>query len=57
MAEQWVVNASPLIVMSKIGQAHLFADLAETVVIPTAVLDDNAARKCARSFNIPVKGT
>jgi predicted nucleic acid-binding protein len=103
--------------MSKIGQAQLFAALAETVVVPTAVvseivagpsddparqflqgksdlqiveigvapaelqawdlgagetavmtyalahpgwtavLDDNAARKCARSFNIPVKGT
>lgn len=116
MTERWVLNASPLIVMSKIGQAHMFAELAEAVVpavvvaeimagptddparqlfqvndyLPivethntppellawdlgagettvlthalanpgwTAVLDDNAARKCARSFDIPVKGT
>lgn len=116
MADQWVVNASPLIVLAKVGQAHLLSALASQVIIPwavaheinagppddparlwlagaklpvvdvpflppellawdlgagetavmsyalvnpgwTAILDDNAARKCARSFGIPVKGT
>jgi predicted nucleic acid-binding protein len=116
VTERWVLNASPLIVLSKIGQAHLFTELAESVVpnavvaeimagpeddparqfmrehgrlkiietasVPaellawdlgagetavlayalanpgwTAILDDNAARKCDRSFSVPVKGT
>lgn len=116
MAERWVVNASPLIVMAKIGHAQLLSALADEIVVPqtvvdeinagpaddpartwlsacplpvvtisrtpagllawdlgagetavmahalansgwTAILDDNAARKCARSFGIPTKGT
>jgi predicted nucleic acid-binding protein len=40
MAERWVLNASPLIVLAQINQ-----------------IDDKAARKCARSFSIRVKGT
>lgn len=117
MSEQWVINASPLIVLAKVGYMHLFTQLANAIIIPqavvyeiiagpaddpahqffqkqdhfsiadyspipdellawdlgagetavlayalahegwTAIIDDNAARKCARSFNIPVKGT
>ena len=116
MAERWVINASPLIVLAKIGQTDLLTALADEIAVPdavayelnagpdddparnwlaksnaplvnvsnipsellawdlgagetavlahalanpnwTAVLDDNAARKCARSFSIPVKGT
>ena len=116
MPERWVINASPLIVLAKIGQIGLLTALADEIAIPdavvreinsgpsddparnwlvgpkvpivdittlppellawdlgagetavlshalanpgwTAVLDDNAARNCARSFNIPVKGT
>ncbi len=116
MAKRWVINASPLIVLAKIGQIGLFTALANEIVIPdavvkeinagppndpaknwlvepkvpiarvsnlpvgllawdlgagetavlahaltnpgwTAVLDDNAARNCARSFGVPVKGT
>lgn len=116
MAKRWVINASPLIVLGKIGQIGLLTDLADEIAIPdavvreitaglpddparnylsepkvpvvnvtnlppellawdlgagemavlahvlaspgwTAVVDDNAARNCARSFNIPVKGT
>lgn len=116
MAERWVSNASPLIVLARIGQADLLLSLAEQVVVPravateieagpaqdrarqllaagrftvvdspppppellawdlgrgktavlaltlaekewTAILDDGAARRCARSFSIPVKGT
>ena len=116
MAEQWVVNASPLIVLGKISQLELLNRLPQRVVVPSAVvleimagpesdgarlalaqkmfsevnvpnipsdlaawdlgagetsvlsyalqnpgwvaiLDDGAARKCAKSFSIPVKGT
>lgn len=116
MAEQWVVNASPLIVLARIGQEELLLSLAEQVVVPrsvaveieagpshdearqalasgrftivdtpppppellawdlgsgetavlslamtekhwTAILDDATARRCARSFSVPLKGT
>lgn len=116
MVKRWVVNASPLIVLAKVGQAELLLSLADEVTIPrqvaaeiaagppddparkwlaaqklvvadlptlppellawdlgagetavlayalanpgwVAILDDNAARKCARSFGITVKGT
>jgi predicted nucleic acid-binding protein len=116
VAEQWIINASPLIVLSRIGQEELFFQLADTIGVPqavaaeiaagpagdraryllesgrfpviatpippteliawdlgagetavmafalanpgwTAVLDDGLARKCARSFSIPLKGT
>ena len=38
MSEQWVLNASPLIVLARVGQAHLFAALAGKVVVPRAVI-------------------
>ncbi|MCC6300022.1 MAG: DUF3368 domain-containing protein [Anaerolineales bacterium] len=116
MSDRWILNASPLIVMGKIGQLALFTSLAQEVVIPdavaeeikagpendaarsaiengmfkiiqspepapeliawdlgagetsviacalnrpnsTAILDDSAARKCASSFGIPIKGS
>jgi predicted nucleic acid-binding protein len=116
VVEKWVLNASPLIVLSRIGQEELFFQLADAIGVPqavaaeitagpvddrarylldssrfpiiptpilptelaawdlgagetavmafalanpgwTAVLDDGLARKCARSFSIPVKGT
>jgi predicted nucleic acid-binding protein len=116
MAESWVLNASPLIVLARIGREDLLLALAERVVVPrpvaaeiqagpaqdparqvleagrftvvdtsppppellawdlgrgetavlslalaertwTAILDDAAARRCARSFSVPVKGT
>ncbi|MCA9981799.1 MAG: DUF3368 domain-containing protein [Anaerolineales bacterium] len=116
MAERWVVNASPIIVLAKAGSAQLLTALADEIVVPqtvideinvgpiddparnwlstyplptvaisnlpaellawdlgagetavmayalanlgwTAILDDYAARKCARSFGISVKGT
>jgi predicted nucleic acid-binding protein len=116
MAERWVVNASPLIVLAKVGHAHLLSALADEIVAPQkvideinagpaddparawlsnyplqvaaisrapaellawdlgagetavmayalansgwkAILDDHAARKCASSFGIQVKGT
>ena len=115
-AEWWVLNASPLITLSRVGLEHLLHELPERVCMPraiaveieagpkedgarkalksgpfpiielpsnspeiltwdlgsgetavlsytraeagwTAILDDDAARRCARSFAIPVKGT
>jgi predicted nucleic acid-binding protein len=39
MAEQWVVNASPLIVLARIQQQqHLLTKLADEVVVPQAVV-------------------
>ena len=116
MAERWVLNASPVIVLARIRQEKLLFELPDEVVIPravaveiqagpaedqarqaleagrftivdtpppsatllawdlgagetavlsfaiaeagwTAILDDAAARKCARSFGLPIKGT
>ena len=37
MAERWVVNASPLILLSKIEHQHLLSQLANEVVVPDAV--------------------
>ncbi len=116
VTDRWVLNASPLIVLSRIGREGLFFALADQVVVPravaseieagpaegrvrqalatgrfaivdtppppaeilawdlgagetavlsfalaeegwTAILDDAAARRCARTFSVPVKGT
>jgi predicted nucleic acid-binding protein len=115
VTERWVLNASPLIVLARVGQEHLFRALADDVVVPravveeieagpaddrarqaiaegyfaivdivpvpeilawdlgdgetavlsyaleepgwTVILDDAAARKCARSFDLRLKGT
>lgn len=116
MPEKWVVNASPLIVLGKVGQLDLLTKLPQRIVVPAAVvtevlagpegdaarlavqtkmfskvttptivpelaawdlgagetsvlayalahpgwvaiLDDGAARKCAKTFGIPMKGT
>lgn len=37
MTERWVWNTSPLIVLTRIGQEHLFDALADELVIPRAV--------------------
>ena len=116
VGENWVLNASPLILLAQIGQLHLIAALAEAAIVPeavvaeilagpvddparrwieagslraaanisalpelqawdlgagetavlaqalakpgwVAVLDDAAARRCARSFSLPLKRT
>ena len=116
MAERWALNASPLIVLARVGLEGLPLSLAEQVVVPrpvveeiqagptldpaqqafaagrftivdpppppaellawdlgygetavlswvianqdwTAILDDGEARKCARAFSVPLKGT
>lgn len=40
MPERWVVNASPLIVLAKIQQQALLAQLADSLVVPQAVVDE-----------------
>jgi predicted nucleic acid-binding protein len=113
--DRWIVNASPIICLAKIGTTDLLLKLADEIIVPqsvaeeiqaghsgdpaqqilatgrfsvveiptmpeiqawdlgkgetsvvsyalanhtwTAIIDDQAARKCARSFSIPVKGT
>lgn len=116
MIERWVLNASPLIVLARVGLEDLPLSLAAQVVVPrpvaeeieagppldparqalasgrltvvdtplpppellawdlgygetavlswamaqngwTAILDDAEARKCARAFSVPLKGT
>ncbi len=115
MSERWVLNASPIIALARVGQEHLFDALADQVAVPrsvvgeiqagptgdpgrqavgsgrftvveatpvpevvawdlgigetavlsyaleesgwTVILDDAAARKCARSFGLSFKGT
>ena len=116
MTERWVLNASPLIVLARVGLESLLLSLAGKVIVPrqvaeeiqigppqdlaqqtlaagrftvveppsppaellawdlgygetavlswaiakqgwTAILDDGEARRCARAFSIPVKGT
>lgn len=37
MSERWVVNASPLITLAKVGQLSLLTDLAGEVIIPAPV--------------------
>ena len=43
MAERWVLNASPLIVLAKINHQHLLAQLADEIAIPQAVLAEKYA--------------
>lgn len=116
MVERWVLNASPLIVLARVGLEHLPLSLSGQVILPravaneieagpandlarqalaarrfrivdapppqsellawdlghgetavlswaianagwTAILDDAEARKCARAYSVPVKGT
>ena len=37
MAENWILNASPLIVLARIGREDLIFDQADQVVVPRAV--------------------
>ncbi|MEH2363017.1 hypothetical protein [Nostoc sp.] len=40
MTRQWVVNASPLIVLTKINQVHLLSEFCSKVVIPSGVVQE-----------------
>lgn len=57
VARRWVVNASPLILLSKVGKLDLIDALASEVAIPAAVLcelrdgaDDDSSRNAARAI-------
>ncbi len=43
MSEKWIIDASPLIVLCKVNHQWLFSKLAETVVVPNAVVEEIAA--------------
>ena len=40
MVRRWVVNASPIISLTKIDRIHLLSDLCDDVVIPQGVADE-----------------
>ncbi len=40
MTERWVLNASPLIALGRIGYTHLFSELATDIAIPRAVAEE-----------------
>jgi hypothetical protein len=40
MTERWVINASPLIVLARIGYERLLCDLPDQAVIPQAVASE-----------------
>ena len=40
MARRWVVNASPIITLAKIGRLNLLAQLCDEMVIPQGVADE-----------------
>ena len=40
MSERWVLNASPIIVVARVGQEHLFDALVDEVVVPRAVVEE-----------------
>ena len=61
MTERWVVNASPLIVLSKIGHQHLLTQLSAEVAIPEAVAleieagpENDPAKQFLRSTPLPI---
>ena len=58
MGERWVLNASPIIVLARVGRAFLFDALADEIVVPRAVIEEieagpagnraRAAESCGR---------
>jgi predicted nucleic acid-binding protein len=40
VTERWVLNASPLIALGRIGYTHLLSELATDIAIPRAVADE-----------------
>lgn len=45
MSRRWVVNASPLILLGKVGQVTLLNELSEELVVPEAVAREVAGRR------------
>jgi predicted nucleic acid-binding protein len=40
IAEKWVINASPIIALARVGQVELLARLPEKAVVPQAVVEE-----------------
>ncbi|MEA5620872.1 hypothetical protein VB711_23970 [Cronbergia sp. UHCC 0137] len=40
MNRKWVVNSSPLIVLTKINQVHLLSELCHKLIIPSGVVQE-----------------
>ena len=40
MSEEWVVNASPLILFSRIDRLDLIKDVAPAILVPNAVIEE-----------------
>lgn len=64
MSERWVLNASPVIVLAKIGRTDLISQLTDEAMIPQAVIDeivagpqDDPARKIVLRGGFPVAQT
>ncbi|MBD2298385.1 DUF3368 domain-containing protein [Nostoc sp. FACHB-190] len=51
MTRRWVVNSSPLIVLTKINQVHLLFELCDEVIIPSGVVREI----CVAPDNDPAK--
>jgi predicted nucleic acid-binding protein len=43
MTERWVINASPLITLAKVGLENLLLQLPDSIVVPRAVATEIAA--------------
>ena len=61
IAERWVINASPVIALARIGQVELLTRLPEQAVIPRAVADelmrapeDDPARRAVESGSFKI---
>ena len=40
IAEKWIINASPIIALARVGQVELLARLPEKAIVPQAVVDE-----------------
>ena len=56
MAEAWVVNASPIIVLAKIGQLRLIPALANTVLVPNSVAQEIMSGPASDPARMAIEG-
>jgi len=40
VSDKWVINASPIILLAKVGEIELLSRLAGTLVVPNAVVTE-----------------
>ena len=56
MSDTWVVNASPVITLAKVGQLHLLHDLCKELLVPEAVVAEILAGPPADPARRAVEG-